>query len=314
MALVDTILFTTAWKTKTMKTNSNRLVIALQKKGRLNSTSIDLLKHCGVNIRVTDNSLIAKCKDLPIDILFVRDDDIPTLVMDGICDLGIIGENVLLEKHLDDKSKTDNFETVKKMGFSRCRLSIAVEKNKAETTTSLDGLKIATSYPNLLQQYLEQNNINAKVLFLSGSVEIAPSLEMADAICDLVSTGRTLEENGLTEIEKIMESQAVLIKSTNRLTAEKKDVFDLLLRRINGVIQARETKYIMLHAPQSKVSTITDLLPGSEVPTIISLGEKADKVAVHSVCSEGVFWGTLEKLKAAGASSILVLPIEKILT
>ncbi len=298
-----------------MKTKS-RLRIAVQKSGRLNSDSLDLLFRCGLKITTNQNSLFCHGENLPIDVLFVRDDDIPTLVIDDVCDLGIVGQNVLLEKTIKWKKEgaKTGFDEIKKLGFSRCRLSIALPEGKPYTDpNSLHNLRIATSYPNILQQYLSQNGLHAEIMTISGSVEIAPRLGMADAICDLVSTGRTLEENNLREVVQVVHSQAVLIKTQIAFEPEKNEIFELLLRRIDGVLKAQESKYIMFHAPKSALAFIKDILPGCETPTVMPLEGIEDKVAVHLVSSEGVFWITLERLKQAGASSILVLPIEKML-
>jgi ATP phosphoribosyltransferase len=299
-----------------MKTSS-RLRIAVQKSGRLNSDSMDLLSRCGLKIRATQNTLYCHGENIPIDILFVRDDDIPTLVMDDVCDLGIVGENVLIEKTMKHKANGSkkNFEMIKKLGFSRCRLSIAVPQDtRFDGPHSLQGLRIATSYPYLLQSYLDKHNLQAEIMTIAGSLEIAPRLNMSDAICDLVSTGKTLEENNLKEVgDPVMESQAVLIQTKNPLSTEKLETLELLLRRIDGVLKAQESKYIMFHAPYSSLAAIKEILPGCETPTIVPLDGIQDKVAVHVVSSEGIFWITLEKLKQAGASSILVLPIEKML-
>ena len=234
--------------------------------------------------------------------------------MDGVCDLGIVGENVLLEAALERDSNNPNYTAIKKLGFGRCRLSIAFPKDKSFSQSNcLSGLRIATSYPYLLQQYLDNHKIDANVLTISGSVEIAPRLNMADAICDLVSSGRTLEENNLTEVETLIHSQSLLIQSNNDLGEEKQATIELLLRRINGVLKAQDSKYIMFHAPKSALAAIKDILPGSESPTIMPLDGDDDKVAIHVVSPEAVFWDTLEKLKSIGASAILVLPIEKML-
>lgn len=293
-----------------------RLRIAIQKKGRLNNESLDLLNRCGLKMRATPNALFCHVENQPIDILFVRDDDIPTLVIDEVCDLGIVGQNVLFEKASGDAGFSHaSVDTIKKLGFGRCRLSIAIPKEKTfSDPTSLADLRIATSYPQLLADYLLKNKLNSTIMTLSGSVEIAPRLDMADAICDLVSTGRTLEENNLKEVDQVIHSEAVLIKSKQSLDTEKEMTCDFLLRRIHSVIKAQESKYIMFHAPRASLALIKDILPGCETPTVMSLEGTDDKVAVHVVSSEGIFWGTLEKLKQVGASSILVLPIEKMLS
>lgn len=294
-----------------------RLRIAIQKKGRLNNESIDLLRRCGLKINANPSALLCQVENLPIDLLFVRDDDIPVLIMDGICDVGIIGENVLQEKALTwvEMGLKKELRVAKRLGFCRCKLSIALPKNQpyTEDQTTFQNFRIATSYPNLLRQYLLVKQICAEIVNISGSVEIAPRLDIADAICDLVSTGRTLEENNLQAVATVMESEAVLIQSSLELDSNKADIFMLLLRRIESVLKAQESKYILFHAPKTSLAAIKQLLPGCETPTITSLEGSDDKVAVHVVSSEGVFWGTLEKLKQAGASSILVLPIEKML-
>ena len=305
-----------------MKTSS-RLRIAIQKSGRLNNDSMDLLARCGLKIRIKQNALFCHGENLAIDILFVRDDDIAGLVKEDMCDLGIVGENVLYEKFPQNQAfcrddvwgEVEHFEIIKKLPFGHCRLCIAVPEDKEFLGyASLQNIGIATSYPNLLQQYLSLHQVQAKIIDISGSVEIAPRLGMADAICDLVSTGGTLEENGLKEVLEVIKSQAVLIKGKLALSPEKIEIFELLLRRMEGVLKVQESKYIMFHAPIAALSTIRSILPCCETPTVMPLEGTSDKVAVHVVSSEGVFWSTLEKLKAAGANSILVLPIEKMLS
>lgn len=296
---------------------TQRLRIAIQKKGRLNNDSCELLTRCGIKFRLENNALIVRSTNFPIDLLRVRDDDIPTMVMEGVCDLGIVGENTLLEKELHHSNNgfESDFTLLMKLGFGRCRLSIAIpDDENVATLAELKNLRIATSYPNLLTQYLQKNNLDAEILSIAGSVEIAPRLGMANAICDLVSTGRTLEENSLKEFTTVVESQAVLIQSQKTLCQERQDTTALLLRRMKGVIKAQESKYILFHAPKSALEAIKAILPGFETPTILPLNGYDDKVAVHLVSSEGAFWDTLEKLKAVGASSILVLPIEKMMS
>lgn len=291
-----------------------RLRIAIQKSGRLHNDCMDLLSRCGLKIQTSKNSLLCHVENLPIDILFVRDDDIPALIIDGVCDLGIVGENILLEKTIRKRNLNENFSTLKKLGFSCCRLSIAIPKDAVfKNPMSLNGKRIATSHPNLLMSYLKHHHIDARILVISGSVEIAPRLNMADAICDLVSTGRTLDENSLKEVDQVMDSQAVLIQTKAVLNVEKSESIALLIRRMDGVIKAQESKYIMFHAPQSSLEKIKKILPGCETPTVMPLEGNNSKVAVHVVSREGIFWITLERLKQAGASSILVLPIEKML-
>lgn len=294
-----------------------RLRIAIQKKGRLHQDSIALLLQCGLKMHFNDNALFYHCENLPIDILFMRDDDIPTLVEDGICDLGIVGENILKE-HTAALSKYTAadypIEIIKHLGFSFCKLAIALPQECIfQSPQDLQGLRIATTYPNLLKAYLSEQEIKADILTISGSVEIAPRLGMADAICDLVATGRTLEENHLKQVLTILMSQAVFIRNNRPFNLEKQNTYDLLLRRMNGVATAQESKYIMFHAPRSALPAIKALLPGSEAPTILPLNGEDNKVAVHVVSREAVFWNTLEQLKQAGASAILVLPIEKML-
>lgn len=289
-----------------------RLRIALQKKGRLAQESLTLLQKCGLKFRIKDNFLLAHVDNFPIDLLFVRDDDIPTLIFDGLCDGGIVGENVLLEAALSTKDKS--YKTILALGSCRCRLSIAVpESFDYRGPGSLDGKRIATSYPLLLAQYLAKEQICAESLVLSGSVEVAPRMGMADAICDLVSSGQTLEDNKLIEVETVLYSQAMFIQAEHNMDASFQDLFAMLQRRIQAVQQASERKYILFHAPKMALDRICEQLPGAESPTIMSLPASPDKVAVHVVSSEGIFWNTLETIQSLGASSILVLPIEKML-
>tara|TARA_R110002167_G_scaffold222988_1_gene427977 strand:- start:319 stop:1218 length:900 start_codon:yes stop_codon:yes gene_type:complete len=298
-----------------MKDNQ-RLRIAIQKKGRLNTESMKLLEGCGIKSRLSKSSLYCHSQNFPLDILFVRDDDIPNLVNSGICDLGIVGENELEEVSLGFRQKNieNKMKVANQLGFGRCRLSIAFPMAKSYLgIQDLAGMKIATSYPNLLEDFFKRHKLNASALEISGSVEIAPNLGMADAICDLVSTGRTLEENNLVEVEEVMSSQAVLIRSKTAFTPLQEQIFSRLLRRITGVIEANESKYIMFHVPKSALANISKMLPSSDGQTIIPLCGNEEKVAVHTVTHEDVFWDTLENLRLAGATSILVLPIEKML-
>ncbi|KTD00933.1 ATP phosphoribosyltransferase [Fluoribacter gormanii] len=290
----------------------NRLRLALQKKGRLSEESLNLLQRCGLKFRIKPNSLLTHVDNFPIDLLFVRDDDIPVLVFDGLCDGGIVGENVLLEASLSNPHK--RYKIAATLGTCTCRLSIAVpESMDYQGPGSLDGKRIATSYPNLLNQYLRDKKICAESLVLSGSIEVAPRMGMADAICDLVSSGQTLEDNKLNEVDTVLLSQAVLIQTDLKYSNMFQDLFDMLARRIQAVQQAQERKYIVFHAPKSALEAIADKLPGAESPTILPLPGNMDKVAVHVVSSERVFWNTLETIQSLGASSILVLPIEKML-
>lgn len=290
----------------------SRLRLALQKKGRLSEEALRLLKKSGLHFRMKDNALLTHVENFPIDLLFVRDDDIPTLVFDGLCDGGIVGENVLFEAAL--ASNGAQYHRVLPLGTCRCRLVLAVpESFDYQNLDSLNGKRIATSYPLLLKRYLALKNIQAESLVLSGSVEVAPRMGMADAICDLVSSGETLEENKLIAVETVLESQATLIRATHKMLDDNLVLFDMLARRMQAVMHADERKYIVFHAPKAALSKICERLPGAESPTILPLPAFPDKVAVHVVSSEGVFWNTLESIQSLGASSILVLPIEKIL-
>jgi len=294
----------------------NRLRIAIQKSGRLSDESRELLARCGIKINLHTQRLIAQAENMPIDILRVRDDDIPGLVMDGVVDLGIIGENVLEEELLNRRAQGEDprYLTLRRLDFGGCRLSLATPVDvKWEGVEDLQNKRIATSYPHLLKRYLDKKGIQFKSCLLNGSVEVAPRVGLADAICDLVSTGITLEANGLREVEVIYQSKACLIQRDGELTAAKQQLVDTLMTRIQGVIQARESKYIMLHAPSERLDDIIALLPGAERPTILPLAGDKQRVAMHMVSSETLFWETMEKLKALGASSILVLPIEKMM-
>lgn len=296
--------------------DKTRLRIAMQKSGRLSKDSQELLKQCGVKINLNEQRLIAYAENLPIDILRVRDDDIPGLVFDGVVDLGIIGENVLEEEELRRKAGGEeaNYKMLTRLDFGGCRLSIAVPQDAEYTgPESLNNMRIATSYPQLLKRFMSERGLKFKSCLLNGSVEVAPRAGLADAICDLVSTGATLEANGLREVDVIYRSKSCLIQQNNPLDPAKQQLIDKLLTRIQGVMQARESKYIMLHAPKSKLKEVIALLPGVEDPTILPLANEDDRVALHMVSQENLFWETMEQLKAIGASSILVLPIEKMM-
>ncbi|WEF09823.1 ATP phosphoribosyltransferase [Pectobacterium actinidiae] len=296
--------------------DKTRLRIAMQKSGRLSDDSRELLARCGIKINLQQQRLIAFAENMPIDILRVRDDDIPGLVMDGVVDLGIIGENVLEEELLNRRAQGEDprYLTLRRLDFGGCRLSLAMPLDEAYTGPEcLQNKRIATSYPHLLKQYLDRQSVNFKSCLLNGSVEVAPRAGLADAICDLVSTGATLEANGLREVEVIYRSKASLIQRDGEIPAEKQQLIDKLLTRMQGVIQARESKYIMLHAPSERLDEIIALLPGAERPTILPLAGDQRRVAMHMVSSETLFWETMEKLKSLGASSILVLPIEKMM-
>ncbi len=296
--------------------NKVHLRIAIQKSGRLSRESQTLLERCGVKINFSEQRLIAYAENMPIDFLRVRDDDIPGLIMDGVVDLGIIGENVLEEELLARRAEgaTPSYQILRTLDFGACRLALAVPFDAPyEGPQSLNNCRIATSYPHLLKQYFDQRGLSFKPCLLNGSVEVAPRAGLADAICDLVSTGATLEANGLREVEVIYRSKACLIQRTGEMPKEKQELIDRLLIRIQGVIQARESKYIMLHAPIDKQEAIISLLPGAERPTVLPLASDPKHVAMHMVSTETLFWETMEKLKALGASSILVLPIEKMM-
>jgi ATP phosphoribosyltransferase len=291
----------------------DRLRLAVQKSGRLHTDSLDLLKACGIKIKSPKEKLLLHADNFPLDLLFVRDDDIPQLVMDGVCDLGIVGQNVLEESALE-RGTANAYVSERVLDFGGCRLAIALpEERPYSGLKDLAGLRIATSYPQLTKRYLDQQGVKAEVVTLSGSVEIAPRLGLADVICDLVSSGSTLEANKLRAVETIFKSTAALIRNARPLNTEKAHALEIILRRLDGVQKAAGTKYIMLHAPKANLDAIKRLLPGSENPTVLPLAGDESKVALHAVCSEDVFWETMDALKKAGASSILVLPIEKMM-
>jgi len=295
---------------------AGRIKIAVQKSGRLTDNSLDLLTRCGLRYSRGQDQLACFGENLPLDILLVRDDDIPAFVRDDVCDLGIIGQNVIEEKRLafGAQGHEHPFDVVSRLDFGRCRLAIAVpDESDYENSASLQGQRIATSYPRILGRWLAERDITAEVLTLAGAVEIAPRLGRADAICDLVSSGGTLAANQLREVETVLDSRAALIRTPVPVAPEKRDWMGRLLQRIDGVQRVNGSKYIMLHAPRSALAQISRLLPGSEHPTILPLEGTNEKVALHAVCRENVFWETLEDLKAAGASAILVLPVEKML-
>ena len=293
-----------------------RIKIALQKSGRLSDHSLDLLERCGLKFTQSKDQLFCHGENMPVDLLLVRDDDIPGLVSDDICDLGIAGRNVIEEKRLDLINNGDEarFDQICELDFGHCRLAIAApDDTEFDGLRSLQGMRVATSYPAILRDYLRRNAVEAEIVYFSGAVEIAPKLGKAEFICDLVSTGATLAANQLREVGTILESEAVIIQTRQPLTTLQQEWVSRILQRLDGVLQVRESKYIMLHAPRSALEKISKLLPGAECPTVIPLDGNADKVAVHAVCRETVFWETLEDLKSAGASSLLVLPVEKML-
>ena len=299
-----------------MDMSKQRIRIAVQKSGRLTDHSIDLLERCGLKFTRSKDRLFCFGENMPVDLLLVRDDDIPGLVSDDVCDLGIVGLNVVEEKRLvrEAEGRDALFKKVFDLDFGHCRLSIAAPDDADwQGPESLQGKRIATSYTGTLGAYLAKNGIQADMEYFSGAVEIAPKLGKADYICDLVSTGGTLAANGLQEVETILESEAIIIQTQAPLADDKQALVDKILQRLDGVLQVSESKYIMLHAPRSSLQEIRDLLPGTEAPTVVPLDGADDRVAVHAVCRENVFWETLENLKAAGASSLLVLPVEKML-
>ncbi|WP_226390507.1 ATP phosphoribosyltransferase [Penaeicola halotolerans] len=281
----------------------NIIRIAVQKSGRLSDDSLSLIKECGIKFYNGTGKLKSTATNFPIEFLFLRDDDIPGYVADGVADIGIVGENEMVEK---DKQVT----VVKKLGFSKCRLSLAIPKSKHyQNLQDFQGASIATSYPKILQQFLDKNKIKADIHEISGSVEIAPSIGLADAICDIVSSGSTLMMNGLKEVEEIFKSEAVLISHQN-LSTEKQDILERLLFRINAVQTGKNNKYLLLNAPNDSLQEIVSLIPGMKSPTILPLAEEGWS-SVHAVVNEDRFWEVIENLRAAGAQGILVVPIEK---
>lgn len=282
-----------------------KLKIAIQKSGRLSEDSLRLLKECGIDINNGLNKLKTEAYNFPLEIFFLRDDDIPQYIEDGVADIGIVGENVLLEKNKQVK-------VIDKLGFGKCRLSLAFPKDKTyKSVKDLNGLRIATSYSNILSKYLKQQKVKAEIHEISGSVEIAPSIGLADAICDLVSSGSTLLSNGLKEVEVILKSEAVMI-GNKKLSKEKTELLNRLLFRIKALRSAKKNKYILLNAPNNKLDAICKILPGMKSPTILPLADKGWS-SVHSVVEENQFWDIIEKLKANGAQGILVVPIEKMI-
>ncbi len=283
----------------------NKLKIAIQTKGRLNEDSMELIKESGINLTVGKRKLVSKAKNFPLEALFLRDDDIPQTVADKVADIGVVGENEMLEKQ-------ENVVIIKRLGFSKCRLSLAIPKSLDYNGVEFfNSKKIATSYPVILKKFLDEKNINAEIHVINGSVEIAPGIGLADAIFDIVSSGSTLVSNRLKEVEVVMHSEAVLIASPN-LTPKKKEILDELIFRIESVQRAKGKKYILLNAPNEKVEEIIELLPGIKSPTLVPLAKKGWS-SMHSVIDENDFWEIIGKLKKAGAEGILVVPIEKMI-
>jgi ATP phosphoribosyltransferase len=285
------------------KENMERLSIAVQKSGRLQEGSLELLKKCGISVDSGNGQLKVSCADFPLEVLFLRNSDIPQYVQDGVADIAIIGGNLLEESDED-------VQVIEALGFSKCRVSIAVPKNgEISSLSDLNGKKIATSYPVTLQKFLDKKGINAEIHTISGSVEIAPNIGLAEGICDIVSSGNTLFMNGLRELEVILKSEAVLIANKS-LSAEKQRLVDQLLFRIRAVQAAKTNKYVLLNAPVAALDKITEILPGVKSPTILPLADK-NWVSVHSVINENRFWEVIDQLREAGAQGILIVPIEK---
>jgi ATP phosphoribosyltransferase len=279
------------------------LKIAIQKSGRLSESSRKLFEECGIKITNGSGSLKVIAANFPVEILLLRDDDIPQYVEQQVADIGIVGENTVFENRKD-------VDVLEQLGFAGCRLSLAIPKEETYTGPGFFmNKKVATSYPGLLREYFSEKKINAEIEELSGSVEIAPGIGLADAICDIVSSGSTLLTNGLREVETIMKSQAVIIAGRN-ISGEKKKILERLLFRIRAVKNARENKYILLNAPEEAVPEICRILPGMKSPTILPLAEKG-WCSLHSVVKEDEFWDRIDQLRAAGAEGILVIPIEK---
>ena len=282
------------------------LKIAIQKSGRLSKDSVGLLKRCGIGFDNGHSSLRTSASNFPIEIYFLRDDDIPQYVEDAVADIGIVGENIVAEKRC-------SVESVERLGFGKCRLSIAVSKGTSYSSVSdLSGLKIATSYPNILKRHLDEYGIDAEIHTISGSVEIAPSIGLADAVCDLVSSGSTLFTNGLKEVETVIESEAVMIRRPG-LEKETQALLDKLLFRIRAGKAAKENKYVLLNAPNEKLSNIISLLPGMRSPSVLPLADSGWS-SVHSVIAEKDFWDSVERLKQAGAEGILVVSIDQMIS
>ena len=279
------------------------LKIAIQKSGRLNEKSVELLKNCGLNFENYKSSLISPVSNFPLEILFLRDDDIPEYVQDGIADIGIVGENMIEETEVD-------VNYLQRLGFGKCTLKIAVQNDSAiKTLADLNGKAIATSYPAILGKFLDKNNIRSDIRMISGSVEISPGLGLSDAIFDIVSTGGTLKSNGLKPFADVMQSEAILIGNKN---LENQDLIQELIERIQSVLRAKETKYVVLNVAKENLDKVVALLPGVKSPSVVPLAEP-DWVAVHTVIQERDFWEKISKLKQAGAQGIVVMPIEKII-
>lgn len=279
------------------------LKIAIQKSGRLNEKSVELLKNCGLNFENYKSSLISPVSNFPLEILFLRDDDIPEYVQDGIADLGIVGENVIQETEVE-------VSYLQRLGFGKCSLKVAVPNtSNIQSISELNGKSIATTYPVILGKFLKENSITAEIRTISGSVEISPGLGLSDAICDLVSTGGTLKSNGLKQFADVMSSEAILI---GRKGSENEELIQELIQRVQSVLRAKETKYVVLNIERANLPKLTNLLPGIKSPTVVPLADEG-WVAVHTVIPERDFWDKISQLKQAGAQGIVVMPIEKII-
>ena len=282
----------------------NTLKIAVQKSGRLNKDSLQILKDCGISISNGQDQLKAKSSNFPLEVLYLRNSDIPQYIEDGVADIAILGENVVIEQK-------KQLEIIEKLGFSKCKLSMAVPKNAEYNDVSwFEGKKLATSYPSTLQDFLDENNINAEIHKISGSVEIAPNIGLADAICDIVSSGSTLFKNGLKEVTTILKSEAVLVANSN-LSDDKKELLDKLTFRLRAVLRAKKSKYILLNIPNERIDEISKILPVLKSPTVLPLAEEGWS-SIHTVIEENKFWEVIDELKQAGAEGILIMPIEKI--
>lgn len=286
---------------------NGNLKVAIQKKGRLTDKSVELLKLCGFDFENYSERLFVSARNYPIDILFLRDDDIPEYVKDKVADIGIVGENIVLEKQTQTV-------TLEKLGFGRCSLLLAHPNDKELNSLSeINGKTIATTYPKILTNFLKKNNLKANIIELSGSVEIAPSLGVADLICDIVSTGNTLMMNKLKKSFKVFDSEAVIISSKAKLDDEKKNkILEDLLRRIRSVLSARTSKYLMMNIPKDSLKKITEIIPSLKSPTVLHLADE-NMLAVHAVIPSDKFWSIIEDLKKAGASGIILLPIENMI-
>ena len=281
----------------------SKLKIAIQKSGRLNQDSLKLLKDCGISIDNGKDQLKVTAPNFPLEILYLRNADIPQYLEDGVVDVAIIGENLLIEKQ-------KNIEIIERLGFSKCRVSLAIPKEvDYDSINYFEGRKIATSYPNTLLDYLSKNEVNAEIHAISGSVEIAPNIGLADGICDIVSSGSTLFKNGLKEIQVMLRSEAVLAKSPN-LEMEQKQILDKLLFRMKAVLRAKNTKYVLMNLPNNKIEEVSQILPVLKSPTILPLAKEGWS-SLHTVIDEAKFWDVIDELKTAGAEGILIVPIDK---